>query len=60
MVITRVFCTVTPPSVQLAEMVTGVLTETTPAVTTPAVLTAAATGLELVQTGLTLRWLLSV
>ena len=60
MVITTLLCTVAPLSVQLAEMVTGVLTDTTPAVTTPLTLTAATTGLELVHTGLTARWLLSV
>ena len=60
MVITTLLCTVAPLSVQLAEMVTGVLTDTTPALTTPLELTAAATGSELVQTGLTVRRLLSV
>ena len=59
-VTTRLPCTVAPFSVQLAEMVTGVAEDTAPALTTPATLTVAAVGLELVQTGFTVRWLLSV
>ena len=59
MVITTLLCTVAPLSVQLAEMVTGVLTDTTPAVTTPAVLTTAGAGDERATDGLDGRPLLT-